>query len=426
MSKRVRKNPFEGKEDRLRALADRAVAAWGVFGRSVWPLVVINHAGEYEQVASCVLVRIGPLRFVWTAAHVLDWATKSTLSIITGVGLIALSGARFRTPLPPSRNREDDRRDVGFFLLDNGDDIESAECVFLTPDDLDFAERPVYDPERSHYLALGFPMSKTYIIPAEGIMRTKHLSLILMPAPADAYARLGRAPDTHLLLRYRPKRAYTIRGKLTPPNVKGMSGGGIWRFDSSRDLTVSTGKLVAIFTDWSRLSGIWVGYRVSLAGRAIVDLFPELDKYLPQWPRLPAEVRGARVEILRAALCRDIKGPPQQPEYECIQRITSIQARSFPVSPPITLVAGWRFEQGDKYPDAFYAQMVDELGKTVADLAELEIKLQVENDGARGVLVHRFQNIVFARSGLYRVEIVIDGQVHRTLPFNVELARPSL
>src|SRR4051812_903966 len=106
--------PFRGEGSGLLGVAKRASApAWGVRW-SVWPLLADNDRGHAEHVGSCLLIGIGPHRFVFTAAHILGRVPDRNLYIITHAGLVRLFGTVFRTPTPSSGSRENDVLDAGF------------------------------------------------------------------------------------------------------------------------------------------------------------------------------------------------------------------------------------------------------------------------------------------------------------------------
>lgn len=174
---------------------------------------------------------------------------------------------------------KDDTFDVGVIALNPDVEIGAPGVVFLRPGDLDPDERPIYPlPERSGYLVLGYPYSRSRI--DRDKVETKAAPPMLLttgPLPQSVYAPLGLGEDTHLILSFDPSRqTYTAAGKRAMPKPDGISGGGIWRFDSARDLSVSSAKLVAIVTDWIRRPrSLLVGYRISLALGAILERYPK-------------------------------------------------------------------------------------------------------------------------------------------------------
>lgn len=265
----------------LQAFSQEAGSALGTF---VVPFFGEKRA-ELEAVGSAVLLAVQDRRLLLTAAHVLDELEQRSLYLGRSERPFGPGVTRWVTP----RKNDDPRRrsdlfDFGFAEL-AGDELEDASLAgsFL---EIGGVATAISD-EPSTCAALGFPQSwnrwraqkKRPFLPD----LTSWAERELADGEYERFAeqlRKKRGEDfrfsraTHLAVRFDPKNAAEDGERLTPPQLQGMSGGGIWveaPAGSSQRFV-----LAAISTDCVLAEKAIFGTRIQECLRAVASKIPEL------------------------------------------------------------------------------------------------------------------------------------------------------
>lgn len=234
--------------------------------------------GILEPIGSSVLLRIADEPLVLTSAHVLDDATAQTpLYVGTHNSTVLLQGRWFRSPLPKSGNRGDDRLDVGIARLSSTALASFDESCFLSPAEL--APGQALTPG-AIAVVCGYPHRKH--------RRTGHLewesdayTVSAMSAPLEDYARLDVQRSHAVVLGFDQKRSWTRQGQRTAPRLEGVSGGGVWVLRRPGGGDPPRPLLAAIFIEWHRGGKRVIATRIEVLLGGIWGYWPELRPFLP-------------------------------------------------------------------------------------------------------------------------------------------------
>jgi hypothetical protein len=208
---------------RAKALGRRALA-------SVRPVAMPDEFGDIAPAGSCILLSLDSIRFVVTAAHVLDEAAGRGLYVADAVEYREVPRPFHFTALPASGQRDDDKFDIGFVPLP--DSLQFDGCHFLRIPEIDITERPAFkSPVGTHYLLIGYPQNRFKTDRRAHSARPENLGYTGGAAPEELYVKLGLDMSSHLLV----TREDLVVGEAGPgnlPKLHGLSGGAAWRFDS--------------------------------------------------------------------------------------------------------------------------------------------------------------------------------------------------
>lgn len=241
-------------------------------------------AGTVHLFGNAVLFTAGGRHFALTAAHVLDEFEPHGLGILGEPDMLDLSATRVYRTVAPAENRDADRIDVGFVELSDAQVATLGNVRFLTPDDLDVTDAPSYFTYvRTKYLLLGYPASKQGKLRADLEVDPQPLAYAAQAADPSLYKSLETDPDRHLLLPFDQKAVISTEGRATAPKLDGMSGCGVWRFDSLHALPGGRDQLVGLFIEWHRGSRkVLVATRIDQCLEGVRHSVPELEHLLPR------------------------------------------------------------------------------------------------------------------------------------------------
>lgn len=256
---------------------------------AVRPVYGIRHRGGQRDegtvhlIGNCVLFTAGARYFALTAAHVLDESEPYGLGILGEPDMLDLSATPVYGTVAPDDDRDADRIDFGFVEMSETQVARLGNVRFVTADDLDVNDAPSYLTDlRTKYLVLGYPASKQGKLTPELEVSPRSLAYAAQAADPSLYESLGTDPDRHLLLPFDQKSVISAQGKTTAPKLEGMSGCGVWRFDSLHGLPGGRDQLVGLFIEWHRGSRkLLVATRIDQCLEGIRQVFPELGHLLP-------------------------------------------------------------------------------------------------------------------------------------------------
>lgn len=243
-------------------------AAMAVYASSVRQILFWDKRGEPELVGSCVLMRIADRHFALSSAHVTDPLVERGHIMVGGTqDLVEVLPNAFGTEIPEGGTREDDRIDLSFIELTDKQAVDLGDCLWMTPQDVEVRRIPP-GTEQS-YLAIGYPWRKTRIIRSEARLDTVPNGFAGTLVGEELYAATGYDPEDHVLIHFHRERVVSKAGRGVPMvKPHGMSGGGLWRFDSlitSRPW--ESDRLAGILTTWH-----WGTHKVMVATRAHLAL----------------------------------------------------------------------------------------------------------------------------------------------------------
>jgi hypothetical protein len=241
---------------------------------SVLPLFVEGIKAP-RRVGSCVLVRLEPNLYAFTAAHVMRGSGSLEAGSAPLLAPPGWSGENL-LPLPwtaGSITPETDPLDAAVLFLPVRTLGPFEQRVFLSGDEIDEEDRPDDRTRASFYTVLGYSQSRTQVKLSRA-SRQIHQQLFhcaTSPAEDGEYLQENLSRSSHVLLGFDHEELTKAR-KRTPPRLQGVSGGGI--FQISRDRM--TGPLIGIATENRRTSRLIVGTRLKPFLAAARNLIPWL------------------------------------------------------------------------------------------------------------------------------------------------------
>lgn len=201
----------------LRQAADR-------LERHVVPILHMPNSADMASAGSGVLVTLYGRSYLASAAHVFDHC-NSGVFIPMPTGLVEpLTNPINVTRLPRSGSREDDRFDIGFVRLTD-DEVSTLGVDRMASLDNLGGTLPI---ATTMFLVLGYPHRDFSIDPETGAVSAELTSLMTGAAPDHDYRRAGVDRHFQFLLRFDRRSIATKRSVGAPPEMTGISGGGVW------------------------------------------------------------------------------------------------------------------------------------------------------------------------------------------------------
>jgi hypothetical protein len=238
--------------------------------------------------ATGLLFGAGALRFLVTAAHVLDEnffrSENDFCDLVTyGQGeAVIFRGESFRTTIPNGRTRNDDPLDVGFIRLDAETVAQIGEDRFLSPANVDLNDTGAFP---ALYGALGYPARHNQTIEPGNEFQNNPFafSYTAQLRSAQEHEALGISMASHLLLaasNNKGRRAAGFKAKI--PDLHGMSGGGLWRYTEYGQVANTRAPcLLGVLIAHRRRTGNILAARMGLLFEGLRRAYPELNEFLP-------------------------------------------------------------------------------------------------------------------------------------------------
>ena len=244
--------------------------------------------GAPEHIGAGTFVSMHGIRFVFTAAHVMDLFDGQSIYAGGQGVMVPLAVEAERTDPPAGRGRDGDKIDAAVLRITN--DIGSPPGIqFLDLAQLDVREwmRPA-----QHYLLYGYPETRTEVDLAAQTVAGERLQ-ILVPSGSDADAeRVGVHRDLHIVFDIDVKRMVSDAGVRAMPSPRGMSGSGVWSIRGLDDTHAPIdAKLVAIFTEIPHGSRLAVSSRICYHFELIRTAWPDIGANLPTHGKAPIRLR---------------------------------------------------------------------------------------------------------------------------------------
>ena len=215
-------------EERNRAAIARAHRdIWLDFKSAVRPLYSVTPAYRPRHAGSCVLVVDNGIRYLVTAAHVIDEAKDSVIYIGTDDGFVELVGDWFLTDAPDG-DRNEDQIDIAVARLGNSTLCELGDMHFIPPESCLLDGLPNDQP---YSVALGWPSKlNENFDAAKRSVKPEAVSFLSSRESNDTtIIRMGGDVEHNCLLAYHPKWAINAVGDKERTGVGlGMSGGALF------------------------------------------------------------------------------------------------------------------------------------------------------------------------------------------------------
>ena len=228
-----------------------------------------------ELIGSGVLLRIGDCVFLFTAAHIADFAGEGTLLIPGRDGFMPVNGFYSVGPMPPSGNRDDDNLDVAFVCLNTecAENLDAGRIIFEASD-LSLEAEPKL---RYIYSFAGYPWRKSRA--RQSAIETEFITIESSEIPKEQYEALGLARSKHIAIQFNRKRTFSElhRRVVVPPMPSGMSGGGVyaWSEDALKKWPVRL-PLVGIANEYIPDKSLLIATRLNFYFRCIANVHPHL------------------------------------------------------------------------------------------------------------------------------------------------------
>jgi hypothetical protein len=180
-------------------------------------------------------------------------------------------------PIISGRRGNDPDLDIGLVRFTPEIWSEHQDCAFLSASD---CERDHQDDRsgQSFYLVIGYPGSRKMTKIERGQIRQRSACIATVPALQERYTNLNIVAKNQLLLEYDEKNVSYQGRRYHPPDLAGISGGGVFHVRKETNKV----RLVGIVTEFHKGPGLILATRI--------DSFFWLsaaDGVLPGLPALP-------------------------------------------------------------------------------------------------------------------------------------------
>lgn len=235
-------------------LVATAVDRWNatVGERLLRVLVPIYREGPRhpELFGTGVLIDCSEFVCVVTAAHVAEDVRRGSPYYFGAAGeLIPIQGMRYTSPLAPGATRDEDRLDLGWWVL------PLATAARIPVDDrvrVSELDPTGADAESgSRFFVNGYPANRQPRHFAGDEWKAVAFSFITEEATAAEYSAASVDHHQNILVHFDPSDTFRRGAKATGPHLFGISGGAIWRLGGA-GASAYDPKLAAIVISWRR------------------------------------------------------------------------------------------------------------------------------------------------------------------------------
>jgi hypothetical protein len=193
---------------------------------SIRPIYGSTENGNPIHIGTCILLQIENLKYLLTAAHVIDENEHSSL-YVGGESEVILIEGDFLCTKKPEGGRDNDHYDFAWLQL--------SDQFIGKMGNVCFAEEKQFSnyngqTEGRLYLALGYPNTKNrQINTQEKSVKPHYMKYASTVKPNDVLCKkLGVSGKDHLFLNYNPKHSKDEAGKIVNSIVpRGISGGAL-------------------------------------------------------------------------------------------------------------------------------------------------------------------------------------------------------
>lgn len=216
------------------AMEASSVRASAVFRLAVRPIYGANENGRPMHIGSSILLLLDGVRYVVTAAHVIDHADETTLYIGADADLVPLVGLTFASTQAPGKRREFDRYHFAFAPLTDAIIEKLAGAKFIEEHEIDAA---IPSEPGIYYTVLGYPNSRNGDF--DNALKRATAKLWPYSGTAAFHAKLldglpGKG-SSHILIKFEGWGRDDQGVRLRTLSPRGMSGGAVVRGQNLAD-----------------------------------------------------------------------------------------------------------------------------------------------------------------------------------------------
>lgn len=193
--------------------------------RHVVPVFHLSDNSKLQSAGSGVLARLAERNYLISAAHVFDHCDEGVFVPFSSGAVEPLTNVTIVSKPPNGGTRDDDRMDVGFVRLTAS---EAQAFGIERMLDLEVVGGPPMPIATTMFLVIGYPHRDFVADSTRGRISSDVTHLMTGVADAAAYKRAGIDPRLNLLLRLNRRVIATRKSIGAPPNMRGISGGGVW------------------------------------------------------------------------------------------------------------------------------------------------------------------------------------------------------
>lgn len=261
------------------------MASLSALTKYMCPIYRVGLRGNPVLLGTAVPVEVSGESFLLSAAHVLDENRDSTLYVFMGEELTPLIAPDSCTnTLPSMGTREDDPIDIACMRLETETRRALDSVCFLKPRQLEVNE---VSGAGCAYTFMGYPHAKNGPRWGKQSLRPDPWSYSCPSVPKQDYKKLGYSPRTHVIVPFDKRQVLNADGRIVEaPDMKGMSGGPVWRYSAS-----GVPKVAAIGTDHKRRGKILVGVRMDIFIEVLGCHWPYVRHALPRISGIKMSVR---------------------------------------------------------------------------------------------------------------------------------------
>lgn len=225
-------------------------------------------------VGSGVLMRVGQVEIVITAAHVMAAAVRTHPYLGVGGQVNDFRCKYFSTRSPV------DRLDLAVCFLAPGVAGSAPDEDFASPEDV---FRVPVTVKRATHLLVGYPHTKQPKALEGNVYAAHPMIHACHSLRPEEHLALGYDPLLSVLVEFEKKRVWQLAGRATAPDPHGVSGGGLWIVPDLFEQIPTPPKLAAIAIEWHRgTRGRILTTRVQPAIALIARELPEYrNEFLP-------------------------------------------------------------------------------------------------------------------------------------------------
>jgi hypothetical protein len=237
-------------------------------------------------VGSAVFLSIGPIRFIVSAAHVLNERSAHNLYVPAARKLTLLAGDFTRVYSTTATTIADDHIDIGVARLSGEPWASLDDSHFTQWQELDHYGRFW---KKYAYALLGYPLTKQRD-PIQGeYVVGRAYRVAALECGKRLYQYAGHDPNLQLMIGFDQRRTWGAEGMVTAPHLYGVSGGGLWNFRvrSLRDATRPPW-LAAIAIEWRR-QGLYkyvLGTRIGVVLSALAQRYEDVRRTMLDLARM--------------------------------------------------------------------------------------------------------------------------------------------
>lgn len=240
-----------------------------------WP----DDRSDPETIGSATLLRLDKARFLLTAAHVLDFRHKRPLAAAAERALITIQGEVTRVAAKLARSPAEDPVDIAIVRLAGQSWAQLPDSAFADWSELDHSGAPML---RNSHLIIGYPCTKQRGLLSGSQLAAYAYRVSGLEAPEDTYGTVGADPQASIVIGFDKRRTWGPEGRVTAPDLHGMSGGGIWRFCRYLRHATQPPQLSAVTVEWHRTSRYKyvVGTRLRPIIAAMATWYPDVKQFI--------------------------------------------------------------------------------------------------------------------------------------------------